>query len=99
MSAESSLAAPCDALPNSKVSKSTYSGFCQQQTHIKLQRPFVCKSKKSGKFHELPRKLIHFINPPPRMERGMGGREGGDREGERERESGRQGRRGPSKAG
>ena len=34
MSAESSLAAPCDALPNSKVSKSTYSGFCQQQTHI-----------------------------------------------------------------
>ena len=34
VSAESSLAAPCDALPNSKVSKSTYSGFCQQQTHM-----------------------------------------------------------------
>ena len=34
VSAESSLAAPCDALTNSIVSKSTSSGFCQQQTHM-----------------------------------------------------------------
>ena len=39
VSAESSLAAPCDALPNSKVSKWTYSGFCQQQTH------YVCSNE------------------------------------------------------
>ena len=37
VSAESSLAAPSDALPNSKVSKSTYSGFCQQQTQMIIQ--------------------------------------------------------------
>ena len=49
------------------------------------------KNQKSGKFHELPRKSIHFFNPPPRMERGRGGREGGDREGESEREAGREG--------
>ena len=49
------------------------------------------KNQKSGKFHELPRTLIHFFNPTPRMERGKGGREGGYREGEREREAGREG--------
>ena len=47
------------------------------------------KNQKSGKCHELPRKSIHFLNPPTRMERGR--REGGDREGEREREAGREG--------
>ena len=31
----------------------------------------------------------YLFNPPPRMERGRGGREGGDREGERE--AGREG--------
>ena len=49
------------------------------------------KNQKSGKFQELPRKSIHFFNPPPRVERGRGGQEGGDREGEREREAGREG--------
>ena len=43
---------------------------------------------KSGKFHELPRKLIHFFNPPPRMERVRGGRDGGDTEGESTHEHG-----------
>ena len=52
-------------------------------------------NQKSGKFHELPRKSIHFFNPPPRMERGRGGRGQGGRKGE----GGRQGRRGPSEAG
>ena len=52
------------------------------------------KNQKSGKCHELPRKSTHFFNPPPRMERGRGGREGG-----RKGEGGRQGRRGPSEAG
>ena len=47
--------------------------------------------QKSEKFHELSRKSIHFFNPPPRMERGRGGREGGGREGEREMEAGREG--------
>ena len=51
---------------------------------------WVSKNKKSGKCHELPRKSIHFFNPPPRMERGRGVREGGDREGEREREASRE---------
>ena len=46
----------------------------------------MVKNQKSGKFHELPRKSIPFFNPPPRMERGRGGREG-----EREREAGREG--------
>ena len=32
-----------------------------------------------------------FLNPPPWMERGRGGREGGDREGKREREACREG--------
>ena len=49
------------------------------------------KNQKSGKFHELPRKSIKNVNAPPRMERGSGGREGGDREGEREMEAGREG--------
>ena len=49
------------------------------------------KNQKSGKCHELPRKSIHFFNPPPRMERGRGRREGGDREEKRERETGREG--------
>ena len=49
------------------------------------------KNQKSGKFHELPRKRI-FLTPPPRMERGRGGREGGDMEGERGgRQAGRKG--------
>ena len=52
---------------------------------------FRSKNQKSGKFHELPRKSIHFFNPPSRMEIGRGRREGGDREGEREREAGREG--------
>ena len=53
------------------------------------------KKQKSGKFHELP--IIDTFclpPPPPRMERGRGGRgggRGGDREGEREREAGREG--------
>ena len=46
------------------------------------------KIKKSGKCHELPRKLINFFNPLQGW-RGRGGREGGDREGERE--AGREG--------
>ena len=55
------------------------------------------ENQKSGKFHELPRKSIHFFKPPSEDgERegrtgGRGGREGGDREGEREREAGREG--------
>ena len=44
---------------------------------------------KSGKFHELPRKSIHFFNPPPRMER-EGGRGQGGRKGEAGREGGAQ---------
>ena len=55
----------------------------------------MSKNQKSGKFHELPRKSINFFKPPPppRMERGRGGREGGDREGEggRGREAGKEG--------
>ena len=45
------------------------------------------------KCHELPRKSIPFCNAPspPRMERERGGREGGDRAGEREREARREG--------
>ena len=48
---------------------------------------------KSGKFHELLRKSIPFFLPPPRMERvrATEGRTGGDREGEREREPGKEG--------
>ena len=56
-------------------------------------------NQKSGKFHELPRKSIHFFNPPsPRMERegGADGREGTGRE---KGEGGRQERRGPIEAG
>ena len=52
------------------------------------------KNKKSGKFHELPRKSIHFFNPPPLRgwrEGGADGREGGDSERERERQAGREG--------
>ena len=47
-------------------------------------------NQKSGKFHELPRKSIHFLTPLRGWREG-GGREGGDREGEREREAGREG--------
>ena len=49
------------------------------------------KNQKSGKFHELPRKSIHFVNPPSRVERVMDGREGGDRDGEREMVADREG--------
>ena len=54
------------------------------------------KNQKSGKFQELPRKSIHFFNPPSEdgeRERRTGGRGQGGRKG------GRQGRRGPSEAG
>ena len=46
------------------------------------------QNKKSGKFHELPRKSIHYLTPSEDGERE--GRTGGDREGERDREAGRE---------
>ena len=49
------------------------------------------KNQKSGKWHELPRKSIHFFKPPSEDgERGRGGREGGG-QGGRKGEGGRQG--------
>ena len=55
------------------------------------------KNQKSGKFHELPRKSIHFLTPL----RGLreGGADGGRGQGGRQGEGGRQGRRDPSEAG
>ena len=50
----------------------------------------VSKNQKSGKCHELPRKSIHFFNPPQRMKREgwTGGRGQGGRKGEGGREGG-----------
>ena len=55
------------------------------------------RGSKKSKVREMSwtaQKINTFFNPPPRMERGKGGREGG-----RKGEGGRQGRRGPSEAG
>ena len=70
---------------------------CLENNNTKLKKKTggggsfrASNNQKSGKFHELPRTSIHFFNPPPRMERGRGGWEGGDWEGEREREAGKE---------
>ena len=49
-------------------------------------------NKRPGNFMNCRENRDIFLTPPPpRMERGCGGREGGDREGERESEAGREG--------
>ena len=49
------------------------------------------KIKSPGNFMNCRENRYIFFNPHSRMERGRGGREGGDREGERERGTGREG--------
>ena len=52
-----------------------------------------------GNFMNCRENRYIFFNPPPRMERGRGGRDRGRGQGRRKGDGGRQGRRGPSEAG
>ena len=82
-------------------SKNQNSGKCQE---LPRTSPFFFKPrwegvdvlggqtiKSPGNVMNCRKNRYIFCNPPPRMERGRGRREGGDREAEMEREAGREG--------